>query len=172
MSTGIYKVTATVTDAAGESASATFEPIVIYNPKGGFITGSGWINSPMGAYTPDPTLTGNAIFSFALKYQKGAKVPSGDVYLQVANLNFKSTSFDWLVISGSKAQYQGTGTINDAGNYGFLIAAMDSSPDKIRIKIWDKSSGEAIYDNQAGASETADPTTIIQGGSIVIHKAK
>jgi hypothetical protein len=87
-------------------------------------------------------------------------------------LNFKSTSYDWLVIAGSKAKYKGTGTINGTGDYGFMISAIDGSPDKFRIKIWDKASGEVIYDNQLGAEDTADPTTFIQGGSIVIHKAK
>ena len=41
--------------------------------------------------------------------------------------------------------------------------------DKFRIKIWDKGSGGVVYDNQMGASDTADPTTAIAGGSIVIH---
>jgi len=87
-------------------------------------------------------------------------------------LNFKSKSYDWLGIAGSKTQYKGTGTINGAGEYGFMLTATDGSPDKFRIKIWDKATGEVIYDNQLGASDTADPATIIQGGSIVIHKAK
>jgi hypothetical protein len=45
--------------------------------------------------------------------------------------------------------------------------------DKLRIKIWDKATGAMIYDNQVGAgntSETADPTSVIAGGSIEIHK--
>jgi hypothetical protein len=31
--------------------------------------------------------------------------------------------YDWLVVGGAKAQYKGTGTINGAGNYGFLLTA-------------------------------------------------
>ncbi len=41
--------------------------------------------------------------------------------------------------------------------------------DKLRIKIWDKTSGEVIYDNKPGAADTADPTTTLGGGSIVVH---
>jgi len=42
--------------------------------------------------------------------------------------------------------------------------------DKIRMKIWDKNNGNAIvYDNQMGASDSANPTTAISGGSIVLH---
>lgn len=64
------------------------------------------------------------------------------------------------------------GIVNNKGNYDFILTAIDGSPDKFHIKIWDKASGEVIYDNQLGAEDTADPATIIQGNSIVIHKAK
>lgn len=75
--------------------------------------------------------------------------------------------------------YKGTGTINGAGNYGFMISAIDeeltpsTNVDMFRIKIWDKDNGDAVvYDNQLGEDENADPTTEIQGGSIVIHRGK
>ena len=42
--------------------------------------------------------------------------------------------------------------------------------DLFRIKIWDKATGEVIYDNQVGDEEDADPTTELGGGSIRIHK--
>ena len=74
------------------------------------------------------------------------------------------------MISGSKAQYKGSGTINGSGSYGFILTATDATTDLFRIKIWDKSTGLPVYDNQLGASDTADPTTMLAGGSIVIHK--
>lgn len=38
------------------------------------------------------------------------------------------------------------------------------------MKIWDKDNGDTVvYDNQIGATDGADPTTAISGGSIVIH---
>ena len=42
--------------------------------------------------------------------------------------------------------------------------------DKFRIKIWDKASSEIVYDNQLVDGDTADPATVLGGGSIVIHK--
>ena len=107
-----------------------------------------------------------------LKLGKGANVPTGNTEFQfkVADLNFKSTSYDWLVIAGSKAQYKGTGTINGTGDYKFMLTAIDGTPDKFRIKIWNDAG--TVYDNQMGAADTADPTTVIGGGSIVIHKEK
>jgi hypothetical protein len=152
--------------------------VAIYDPSGSFVTGGGWINSPAGAYSPDPTLVGKATFAFVSKYANGAKVPTGETefQFQVAKFKFNSTSYDWLVVSGAKAQYKGSGTINGAGNYSFLLTAIDGQlsggggSDKFRIKIIDKVSGRVIYDNQLGAADTTDPTTVIGGGSIVIHK--
>lgn len=177
---GIYWATLTVTDDDGGSAIVTSDYyVVVYDPEGGFITGGGWITSPAGAYVPDTTLAGKATFGFVSKYQKGATVPTGNTEFQfkVAKLNFKSTSYDWLVIAGAQAKYKGTGTINGEGNYGFMLSAVDGAIkgdniDKFRIKIWDKASGEIVYDNQIGASEDAEPTTAIGGGSIVVHKVK
>jgi hypothetical protein len=171
---GVYTITVTVTDAASESDSAAFEYVVIYDPTGGFVTGGGWIESPLGAYTPNPDKTGKATFGFISKYQKGAQIPSGNTEFQfkTADFSFSSTSYDWLVIAGSKAQYKGTGTINSVGIYAFMLTATDGIPDSFRIKIWDKASGEVIYDNQLGAGDDAEPTTAIQGGSITIHKDK
>jgi hypothetical protein len=44
--------------------------------------------------------------------------------------------------------------------------------DKFRITIWDKESGNTIYDNEIGAADDAEPSTVISGGSIIIHQEK
>ena len=149
-----------------------FQYVVVYNPNSGFATGAGIINSPAGAFTADPSLDGIAIFGFVSKYQQGTNVPSGQTQFrfQLADLKFQSTSYDWLVVAGSRAQFKGTGTVNGENEYKFMLTAIDSSPDRFRIKIWDKVTGETIYDNGLGASDIDDPETEIQGGSIVIHK--
>jgi uncharacterized repeat protein (TIGR01451 family) len=181
---GVYQVTLMVTDECGGTGEAnTIDTltalVVIYDPNGGFVTGGGWINSPAGAYVSNPLLTGKANFGFVSKYEKGANVPTGETEFQfkVANLNFHSTVYEWLVVSGARAQYKGIGTINGGGNYGFLLTAIDGQisggggMDKFRIKIWDKNNGDVIvYDNQMGADDNGDPTTTLGGGSIVIHK--
>ena len=177
-SAGVLTVKVTVTDDDGGAGEAIFQYVVVYDPSAGYVTGGGWINSPSGAYTPDPSLTGKANFGFVSKYQPGASVPTGQTQFKfhVANLNFQSTSYQWLVIAGARAQYKGLGTINGAGSYGFLLTAIDGQVnggggvDKFRIKIWDEATGVIIYDNQMGASDTDDPTTAIAGGSVVIHK--
>jgi hypothetical protein len=106
------------------------------------------------------------------KSQKGANVPSGNTEFQfkVADLNFHSTTYQWLVVNqgGTNAQFKGDGTINGAAapngqNYKFMIWAGDHSPETFRIKIWyeDGSGEHAVYDN--GVEQT------IAGGSIVVH---
>ena len=178
---GVYTVLSTVTNTCGlTSATNKYQYIVVYDPNGSYVTGGGWINSPTGAYRADVTLTGKASFGFESRYLKGATVPSGNTEFkyQTGNLNFKSLNYQWLVVSGSKAQFKGTGTINGSGNYGFLLSAVDGdlgttvTPDLFRIKIWDiNNNGAIVYDNQFESADDATATTQIGGGSIVIHSA-
>ena len=178
---GVRNICVTGTDTAGNVGEAECILLAVYDPDGGFVTGGGWIDSPAGAYTLDPSLTGKANFGFVSKYKKGANVPTGQTEFQfkAGDLNFHSSSYDWLVVAGAKAMYKGVGTINGAGNYGFMISAIDEAltsstdVDFFRIKIWDKEDGDAIvYDNQLDAAEDADPLTAIGGGNIVIHTGK
>jgi uncharacterized protein len=165
---GLYELQVTVLDDFGNSDLAYFDYVVVYDPNGGFVTGGGWIDSPEGAYTLDPTLSGKATFGFVAKYKKGATIPEGNTEFQfkAGDLNFKSTSYEWLVVAGSKAQFKGVGTINGAGEYKFILTAVDGGPDTFRIKIWySAASGDVtIYDN--------GPDQPIANGSIIVHKAK
>ncbi len=184
LNAGVYRITLTIRDDDGAIGIADTVNddlpayVVIYDPNGGFVTGGGWINSPAGAYPANPSLIGKATFGFVSKYKKGATIPTGQTEFEfrVANLKFHSEAYQWLVVAGARAQYKGTGKINGAGNYGFMLTAIDGQVnggggvDKFRIKIWDSDSGGVVYDNQTGASDNADPATAVQGGSIVIHK--
>jgi hypothetical protein len=77
-----------------------------------------------------------------------------------------------MVVAGAKAQFKGTGTINNQGEFKFMIWATDGAllqqggEDSFRIKIWeeDEFGGETVvYDNKV--------ETGLGGGSIKIHKA-
>jgi hypothetical protein len=182
---GVYLVTLTVTNQCGGQGQATTVGVdqfaalvVVYDPSAGWVTGGGWINSPAGAYVANPALVGKANFGFVSKYHNGATVPTGNTefHFKAGNLNFKSTSYEWMVIAGAKAQYKGSGTINGAGDYRFMLTAIDGQEpggggqDKFRIRIWNNAGGGLVYDNQLNAPDSADPTTVLGGGSIVIHK--
>jgi hypothetical protein len=157
----------------------------VYDASGGFVTGGGWINSPPGAYYPNPALVGRANFGFVSKYEKNMTVPTGqtEFQFQTANLNFHSTAYYYMLISGPKAQYCGTGTVNGVSGYAFQLTGWDGSQpggggvDKFRVKILQgtensacQAMGTVVYDNQLGAPNNNDPTTALGGGNIVIHK--
>nr|WP_232058424.1 MBG domain-containing protein [Nibribacter ruber] len=179
---GVYTVTMLFEDGLGGKYTSAPVYAVFFDPSAGFVTGGGWVNSPIGQNFPYMQVEGKANFGFVSKYEKGAKVPTGNTefQFQAAGMNFKSSVYEWLTVAGTRAQYKGSGTINGTGNYGFMLTAVDGdlgttkSPDLFRIKIWDKVSNVVVYDNQLGASD--DPSalsgsngTTIGGGSIVIH---
>jgi PKD repeat protein len=175
-SAGIYSVTVTLTDDHGMSGSSS-QQIVIFDPSAGFVTGGGWILSPAGAYAADQSLSGKATFGFVSKYAPGANKPSGKTEFQfhAAKFNFFSEDYDWLVVAGARAQFKGTGRVNGAGEYGFLLTAVDGNvngggADRFRIKIWHKSDGHVIYDNQEGSEDSAEVKTALGGGNITIHR--
>jgi len=174
---------------SGPSTGADVEPDAVFwntmtagwysdNGAGGtgtFRRDTGWIGyvpavqfsvTTPGAYLADPTLGGKATFGFVSKYKKGASIPDGNTEFQfkTGNLNFSSTSYEWLVVNqaGANAQFKGYGTIDGAGNYGFMLWAGDGAPDTFRIKIWDAVTEIVVYDN--GTNQA------IGGGSIVVHK--
>ena len=164
-----------VTDCASAAAldpidEARYSYVVVYDTEGGFVTGGGWIHSEAGSYPSDTSLEGKATFGFVSKYKKGASIPTGNTEFQfrAGELNFHSSSYDWLVVTGSGyARYKGTGTINGAGEYEFMIWAGDGDPDTFRIKIWSDSgdgTGAVIYDN--GMNQA------LGSGSIVVHVKK
>jgi hypothetical protein len=138
----------------------------------GFVTGSGRIDLPAGAYLPDLSLSGKATFGSVSKYRKGASVPEGNAgfQFQAGGFTFHSTACDWLVVAGkSKTQFKGSGRVNggldpDNNEYKFMLWAGDRSPDTFRIRIWweDVDGVEYdVYDN--GFNQE------IGGGSIVVH---
>jgi len=181
---GVYSIQVELEDECGETTEGQYDYVVIFDPDGGFVTGGGWILSPDGAYVLDPSLTGRANFGFVAKYRRGknnSHEVDGNTEFQfrAAGLNFKSSSHDdmSLVVANHKAIYKGKGSINGHGGYSFMVSAIDGSKlsnnesDRFRIKIWEESTQEVVYDNQMDAAENEDPSTILGGGSIVIYEA-
>jgi uncharacterized delta-60 repeat protein len=177
---GVYTIALHVLDKEFLSGIATTIDgvqalVVIYDPNGGSVSGGGWIDSPSGALVASPAATGNANFAFVSQYQNGANVPTGVVQFHFSggSLNFQSTGYEWLVVSGRHAVCKGTGTINGSGDYHFMLTSIDGDQpggggeDRLRFRIWSDSNG-LIYDNQPNAPEIAAPTSL-SGGSIVIN---
>jgi hypothetical protein len=168
----IYYVCLIVNDGTDDSAEVCTQAFV-GDPSDGWVKGRGTIDSPPGAYKPDPTLAGEASFVFDSRYKKGAVVPTGKTSFtfEAAPLVFESFSYDWLFVAGgsdASVKGAGTGTFNDQGEeYMFMILASDSETDTFQIKIWDEDefgNETLIYEN--GIDQP------IASGSIAIHGYK
>jgi endonuclease G len=146
---GIYTVGITVADDDGGTATSSLTNVVITNSNAGFITGGGWIATP----------SGQASLNVNAKYNNNGSA-TGNTSFQVAGASFASTSYDWLVISGNTAVLQGSGTINGAGGYGFVVTATDSTNDTFAIRVWNKTTGTTVYET---------PATTLGGGNLTIH---
>jgi hypothetical protein len=182
---GVHEVCVRGTDLAGNVGQSECTLLAVYDPSAGFVTGGGWIWSPAGAYTANPELEGKATFGFVAKYKKGAQTPEGqtEFVFKVADLNFHSSSYDWLVVAGVRAKFKGIGTINGESGFKFMLTALDADinksdtfdVDRFRIKIWYEVNDTeyVVYDNGLGADDADDNAAIeIGGGSIVIHTKK
>lgn len=165
----VYNIVVTVTDSGGLSDSDSLMAVV-YDPSAGFVTGRGWIDSPPGAYIPDPALTGKANIGFVSKSRKGRHVQAGNTTIQshTGDLDFYSSSYEWLVVTGSNCgRFKGSGTINGMGDYRLQFWAGDDDPDTFRIKMCEEEDlgyETVIHDNGS--------VQAIGGGSIVIHTKK
>ena len=168
---GVYTVRATVSDEdGGTSAPASFRYVIVYDPAGGSTTGSGF-------YTVLGPGKGKAHFTFDASFTPGQTAPSGTVrfWIPGVDMDFESLALEMLVVSGNRAQFWGTGTLNGTPAR-FRITAVDGkaskpngSPDAIRIELWDANGTSVLYDNQPGAAQDAAVTTPINGGSIRVQ---
>ena len=157
-----------LTFTGGGNFTGTMTPITAcFNPS---VAGSGWMQSPEGAYPENPASNGYAIFSLVSKIRKGSMVPWGNAgfVFPIGHLWFHSDKYESLEsnLTGTEVQLKGTGTINGSGGYSFIISAGDKSKmwgeDTFRIQIWETATGNVAYDNEANQK--------IAGGLIQIFK--
>lgn len=178
---GVYKLQMNVTDQNGVTTYANTAGdldaiVVIYNPTGGYTYGGGYFNSPANALTSNPAATGKVSYGFAVNYFKGATLPKGETQFEfkVGELEFNALNFDYLAVSGARAQFRGTGKIiGGPSGINFILTAVDGALDgtgidKVRIRIYNKNTGQVYYDNEPGLSEAANPTTKVGAGSTIV----
>ena len=170
---GVYSVRLTVRDDDGASDTELAAGyVVVYDPSGGWVTGGGWIASPVGAFSDAVTAGGKLTFTLKVRYQASATSPSGnaDFKLNAAKLDFRSTTFEWMAIADNVVRMQGAGTLNGVAGYAFAVVGRDGGlGDAVRIRIWHRTTGEVVYDNQPGEPMESDPASTLGGGSLQVH---
>ncbi len=161
---GVYTLEVEAGDVAGNFASGPAYHFVIYDPSGGFATGGGWFYPDGESSLP---ASGKAHFGFIAKYKQGSSIGNLEFQYQEGDINLKSATIDWLVISATSAQFQGTGTINGEGTYTFRVRGTDNGEpgagtDHFDIRIWE------------GAETEGNPLhkakNTLNGGNIVVRK--
>jgi hypothetical protein len=170
-SAGIYTVRVAVSDEdGGTSAPAFYRYVEVYDPAGGFTTGSGFFDVP-----GRPNQKGH--FTFDARFASAdATAPNGTVTYRNAAVGviLESTGIDMLVVSGNRAQLWGTGTLNGTPvRFRITVvdgetAGSDGSVDAIRIEISDAAGVAVLYDTQPGDPQDAAVTTPTEGGTIRI----
>lgn len=179
-SPGVYKLQMNVTDQNNVTSYVNTngdleEIIVIYDPNGGYTYGGGWFNSSPGALTSDPAATGKVSYGFSMNYFKNATLPKGETQFEfkLGNFEFNAVNFDYLSVSGARAQFKGTGKIiGGQSGINFIMTVIDgdingTGVDKIRMKIYNKNTGEIYYDNQPLSGDADDPVTPVGNNSSI-----
>jgi len=166
MPVGVYTIeTQFIGDDCYYHSSQDTTILAVYDPTGGFATGGGW-------YMADDEVTelyGRANFGFNAKYKQDVSTGNLEFQFKTGDLNLKSTSIDWFVISSSNAQFKGQARVNGTEGYFFRVIAKDfgepgKDTDEFDIKIWD---GDP--DDEA-TSLIHISKNVLSGGNIVVHK--
>ncbi len=178
---GVYKLRMEIIDQDGNVSYANTNGdmdaiVVIYDPNGGYAFGGGKFYSEAGAHPSYPSAKGMVSYGFQSNYFKTATYPKGETQFEfkVGDFEFNALNYEYLAISGAKAQFKGSGKItNGQSGVSFIMTVIDGAldgtgTDKIHMKIFNKNTGEIYYDNQPGTSDDVDPTTVVKTGSTIV----
>lgn len=172
---GLHNICVDSTDRVGNTGGAECTVLAVYDPTGAFVTGGGSIESPSGADLANSSAAGPARFGFVSKYLPGRSIPDGNLefQFQAGDLNFKSTSMDWLVVTGEpRGRFQGNGKINGSTECKFVVDAWDGSYSDISVSNVD-AFGLRLF-ACGGALDSVHrywlEATPLTKGSIIIHK--
>ena len=168
LAAGTYPVGVRSRDAAGNWSATAMGSLTMVNAGGGSTIGAGLFNSPAGAVPGQPKLVGTAVVAFDVRPKPGSSVPSGTLAFEfkAGKVALVATGMDSLVVSGSQAQFKGTGKVNNASGYSFLVTVTDARAvggNRIRLKITQRSTGKVVYDTNPGAADSASPTVGVAG---------
>lgn len=156
---GVFQPAVTVRDDDGAVVTVTTPHVVTYVPDSGQAAGNGTLTAPAGCL--DGIRTGGTV-EFA--FNAGSRTGSTWIRFAAGDLDFRSTSQTAPLILAGTATYSGTGTINGAGSYHFLITAIDGT-DRLAIRIWNARTGRTVLN-----LSTFAPARLTSGGIVIAPK--
>jgi hypothetical protein len=138
--------------------------LVVFDPAGKVTGGGGFLadQRSVGVASGTPYK-----MNASVQYDPGASVPRGltDLDIPSAGTSVRATGFDFLVVRGNEATWEGSATVNGVGGYTFratLIVGSDLTPTETSMTLW-----------RAGSTSLADPDLRIGGpidkGQIKTH---
>jgi hypothetical protein len=151
--------------------------VVIYDPNGGYTYGGGSFASPAGSIPGNPQASGLVSYGFQNNYFKGATNPKGETQMEfkVGEFEFNALNYEYLAVDKFKAQFRGSGRITGGqSGIAFIMTVIDGNitggggVDKLRMKVFNKNTGQVFYDNQPGAGDADAPTVAVTTGSMVV----
>jgi hypothetical protein len=180
---------ATENQIQGGKAGKQYRYVVVVDDTKGHIKGTGG-QSPSYPYNQFKSSDGPSQLGFTVGYNaNGTFRTNSRVRFILANAALNTvfsfsatyTNFNWMVIDGPHALLSGTGTIDNVAGYTFVLSIIDGDlenppgADRFRIRILNPN-GTLYFDNGFAPTPTRDillfdPTTLIEGGQIVIADA-
>ncbi len=176
---GVYAVALEVTDDDDDWNESVFGYVVVHDSNDAFIAGSGWIDSTSKAYIANPEFRGEASFGFVSKYEKETDIPADKAELRfhVADLDFHSTEFQWLMVTDSSVQLSGRGSVNGGGVHRFTMTATDGNMnsggvDDFWIRIWQKQITDGVsHDLIVYESQPSFASVVLKHKKVgIVHK--
>jgi len=95
------------------------------------------------------------------------------ISLLVGKQEFRTLGFDSKTVSGARTQFKGPGTVNGLSGYRYILTLIDGQAgrgggiDRFRLKVWNEKTGDTVFDNQIGAADDADPTSVVGDGASI-----
>ncbi|MEJ8802689.1 outer membrane protein assembly factor BamB family protein [Pontibacter sp. H249] len=171
---GLYKIGLDFNESCLTASNTGYEQwMPIFDPEAGTVKGEGTMQQESGG-----TLSFNLNVAYGHRYNTAPQFWQSNFIIEGLG-EFQSSSVQWLVVTENKAAWQGEGTLNGTGYYGFITSVTDAggtgpddTGDRLRLKIWDKSRGNRlVYDSFAEGGEILDLSnqgpTIARGNIII-----
>ena len=141
LAAGLYRIDARVVGGSFTTGTAvTTEVVPVYDPST-FVTGGGWVLTTATGSTGVPTGK-KANFGFNVKYKTGTTDPTGSLtfVLKEAGIDLKASSFSWLVIAGTRSEFEGVAANGATAGLRFRVIVYDNgagATDTFEILVWD-----------------------------------